>query len=42
MVVDKDTDIESISGNYLDLSDVHVHGDEEFCECEDEDDMDDE
>ena len=44
MAAYKDTDTESISGNYLDLGDFHTHGDEEFYECEDydEDDVGDE
>ena len=46
MAVDEDTDTESVSGDYLDLGDIHTptNGDEEFYECEDydEDDVGDE
>ena len=42
MVTVKDTDTESISGDYLDLGDVHTYEDEEFHQCVDEDDIDNE
>ena len=43
MAVDEDTDTESVSGDYLDLGDIHTptNGDGEFYECED-DEMDEE
>jgi len=42
MATVEDTDTESVSGDYVGLGDVHTHGDEEFYECVDEDEMDNE
>ena len=42
MATVEDTDTKFISGDYLDLGDVHTHGDEEFYECVDADEMDNE
>ena len=42
MATVEDTDTESVSGDYVRLGDVHTHGDEEFYECVDEDEMDNE